>query len=88
MIIPAKRGAENRLLNPFQQKTFNQPRTSQGAPTTLKQAISLARDLVVQASQLAQTNDKKERLLNLLEFFREFTENKRLNRQGLSIIAS
>jgi len=91
VIIPAKRGARSKLLNPFQQKTFNQPRTSQEsleAPTTSKQAISLARDLVVQASQLAKTNDEKEKLLDLLEVFRDFTEHKRLNRQGLSIIAS
>jgi hypothetical protein len=50
--------------------------------------IEQARNLVAKASVLATSTERKTQLLNLLEVFRDFTENGRVNKHGLSILAS
>ena len=56
--------------------------------TTEEDCILKARDLVVQACSLATSTKKKTLLLDLLEVFRDFTESGRVNKHGLSILAS
>ncbi len=96
IIIPRKRNPEIENLRPFQPRIFQTdslmllpplPTTSR-KPTTSQEAISLARDLVVQASQLATSKMQQDKLLDLLEVFRDYTENNRLNKQSLTIMAS
>jgi hypothetical protein len=56
--------------------------------TTEEDCILKARDLVVQASCLATSTKRKTQLLDLLEVFRDFTESGRVNKHGLSVLAS
>ena len=44
--------------------------------------------MVIQASNLADTHEEQTRLLDLLEVFRDFTENNRINKHGVSVLAS
>ena len=41
---------------------------------TAQEAIYIARDMVLQASTLAETNQEQTKLLDLLEIFRNYTE--------------
>jgi hypothetical protein len=79
------------VFNPFQFVAAHP------APTAIRPALSAvteeecilkARDLVVQASTLATSTKRKTQLLDLLEVFRDFTESGRVNKHGLSILAS
>ncbi|EDN91104.1 hypothetical protein SS1G_00507 [Sclerotinia sclerotiorum 1980 UF-70] len=54
-----------------------QPRIKNN-PTTPKEAILKARDLIVLASTLSQSCDEQSKLLDLLEIFREYTEKGKL----------
>lgn len=54
-----------------------QPRI-QNNPTTPKEAILKARDLILLASTLTQSHDEQSKLLDLLEIFREYTEKGKL----------
>jgi hypothetical protein len=97
-VIPKKRGGSNILtserlpaLNPFQfAATHPAPAPIHPATSGLteEQCLLKARDLVVQASTLATSTKRKTQLLDLLEVFRDFTESGRVNKHGLSILAS
>jgi hypothetical protein len=52
-----------------------------------EEAIDMARRLVLQAS-LMSTGTEHKLLLDLLEVFRDYTENNRVNKHGLSVLAS
>ncbi|KAF1934871.1 hypothetical protein EJ02DRAFT_309788, partial [Clathrospora elynae] len=53
-----------------------------------KEAIAIARTMVIQATSMATSTQEQSQLLDLLEVFRDFTENGRVNRHGLSVLAS
>lgn len=56
-------------------------------PTTAREAILLARDLVVKAYSLTQSREEQAKLLDLLEVFREYTERGRIQAAS-SILAT
>jgi hypothetical protein len=56
--------------------------------TTAEEAIAIARNMVIQAFSLVSCTKKQSQLLDLLEVFRDFTENGRVNKHGLSVLAS
>jgi hypothetical protein len=56
--------------------------------TSAEEAIAIARNMVIQASSLVSCTKKQSQLLDLLEVFRDFTENGRVNKHGLSVLAS
>jgi hypothetical protein len=49
--------------------------------SSAQEAISIARDMVLQASTLAETNQEQTKLLDLLKVFRNFTETGRVARE-------
>ena len=55
-----------------------EPRTQPNQPTTAREAILLARDLVVKAYSLTQSREEQAKLLDLLEVFREYTEHRKI----------
>ncbi|KAF1935530.1 hypothetical protein EJ02DRAFT_123645, partial [Clathrospora elynae] len=44
--------------------------------------------MVIQATSIATSTQEQSQLLDLLEVFRDFTENGRVNKHGLSVLAS
>jgi hypothetical protein len=62
------------------------PRLS-NTPKTARDAILQARDLLIQACSLASSHKEQSKLLDILEVFREYTENGRLQTAS-TIIAS
>jgi hypothetical protein len=64
---------------------FDNPATATSTTTTTtpiastaKEAITMARNMVLQAATLADTNEEQGRLLDLLEIFRDYTETGRV----------
>jgi hypothetical protein len=51
---------------------------------TAQEAIYIARDMVLQASTLAETNQEQTKLLDLLQIFRNYTETGRIPREELA----
>jgi hypothetical protein len=96
--VPHKRSIASRNPTPDIVRQCPAPSPFQfaaGAPTcpapstmTEEQCLLKARDLVVQASTLATSTKRKTQLLDLLEVFRDFTESGRVNKHGLSVLAS
>jgi hypothetical protein len=95
-IVPQKRGGGNSIMTP-ERLRFSRPAPAtqfqfqkQKVTTTLpvvssaQEAISIARDMVLQASTLAETNQEQTKLLDLLEVFRDFTETGRVAREELA----
>ena len=64
-----------------------EPRVLANQPIIAREAILLARDLVVQAYSLTQAREEQAKLLDLLEVFREYTERGRIQ-AALSILAT
>jgi phosphoribosylformylglycinamidine (FGAM) synthase-like enzyme len=60
----------------------------QSAAESEKECIERARNLVAKASVLAVSTERKTQLLDLLEVFRDFTEQGRVNKHGLSVLAN
>jgi hypothetical protein len=60
----------------------------QSAAESEKECIEQARNVVAKASVLAVSTEKKTQLLDLLEVFRDFTEQGRVNKHGLSVLAN
>jgi hypothetical protein len=60
----------------------------QSAAESGKECIEQARNLVAKASVLAISTERKTQLLDLLEVFRNFTEQGRVNKHGLSVLAN
>jgi hypothetical protein len=60
----------------------------QSAAESEKECIEQARNLVAKASVLAVSTERKTQLLDLLEAFRDFTEQGRVNKHGLSVLAN
>lgn len=52
------------------------------------EAIAMARSLLIQASAMASSRVQESQALDLLEVFRDFTENGRINKHGVSMLAS
>ncbi|CAA9959476.1 hypothetical protein PTMSG1_02894 [Pyrenophora teres f. maculata] len=65
-----------RERNPFQNNQEKKPRAKDSA-----QAIFWARDLILQASTMAESHLSQNKLLQLLDVFRDFTESGRLTQQ-------
>ena len=96
--IPQKRSTGARNLTPepvrppptLNEFTFATHRPSALTPiaTSAEEAIAIARNMVIQASSLVTCTKKQSQLLDLLEVFRDFTENGRVNKHGLSVLAS
>lgn len=57
-------------------------------PKTAEQALAMARSFIVKATALTTMPEKQTLLLDFLEVFRDFTENGRVNKHGLSALAS
>jgi hypothetical protein len=64
------------------------PTTALPQVASCDEAVSIARDMLIQASTLADTKHRQSMLLDLLEVFRDFTENGRVNKHGVSLLAS
>lgn len=79
-----------RLNRPALSTQFQfQFRKQKGATTlpvvhTAQEAIYVARDMVLQASTLAETNQEQTKLLDLLEIFRNYTETGRIASKELA----
>lgn len=56
--------------------------------SSAKEGIQIARDVLVQAANLASSNDEQTRLLDLIEILRDYTELGRIRREEKSILAS
>jgi hypothetical protein len=95
-IVPQKRGGGNSIMTP-ERLRFNRPapatqfqfQKQKGAialpvASSAQEAISIARDMVLQASTLAETNQEQTKLLDLLEIFRNYTETGRTLREELA----
>ena len=54
---------------------------------SIEEALEIARNLVIQAANLAENNlTRQTSLLDLVEVFRDFTENGRVNKKNSSIL--
>jgi len=90
---PRKR-LNSRSLEP--QRTPNPPSGSFSFMSTsikptissVKEEIQTARDALVQAANLASSNDEQTRLLDLIEIVRDYTETGRIRKQETSILTS
>jgi hypothetical protein len=95
-IVPQKRGGGNSIMTP-ERLRFNRPApatqfqfqkqksaTALPVASSAQEAISIARDMVLQASTLAETNQEQTKLLDLLEIFRNYTETGRTPREELA----
>ena len=56
--------------------------------SSVKEGIQVARDVLVQAANLASSNDEQTRLLDLIEILRDYTEHGRVRTEEKSILAS
>ena len=55
--------------------------------TSIEEALEIARNLVIQAANLAENNPTRQTsLLDLVEVFRDFTENGRVNKKNSTIL--
>ena len=55
--------------------------------TSIEEALEIARNLVIQAANLAKNNPTRQTsLLDLVEVFRDFTENGRVNKKNSTIL--
>ena len=84
--IPQKRGGGTSITTPERlrfsrpapstQFQFQKRKNATPLPvaTTAQEAISIARDIVLQALTLAKTNKEQTKLLDLLKIFRYYTE--------------
>ncbi|EOA84405.1 uncharacterized protein SETTUDRAFT_170180, partial [Exserohilum turcica Et28A] len=55
--------------------------------TSIEEALEIARNLVIQAANLAKNNPTRQTsLLDLIEVFRDFTENSRVNKKNSIIL--
>ena len=53
----------------------------------LEEALKIARNLVIQAANLAKNNPTQQTsLLGLVEIFRDFTENSKVNKKNSAIL--
>jgi hypothetical protein len=92
-ILPQKRGGGNSMITPERLRLsrpappmrfqFQKQKGTTTLPVvhTAQEAIYIARDMVLQASTLAETNQEQTKLLDLLEVFRDFTETGRVARE-------
>ena len=58
------------------------------AAQSVSEALQIARNLVVQATNMATSYTQQSQLLDLIEVFRDFTEQGRINKSGLSALAT
>ena len=58
------------------------------AAQSVSEALQIARNLVVQAANMATSHTQQSQLLDLIEVFRDFTEQGRINKSGLSALAT
>jgi hypothetical protein len=94
-ILPQKRGGGNNVTTPERLRLsrpapalkfqFQKQKGTTTLPVahTAQEALYIARDMVLQASTLAETNQEQTRLLDLLEVFRNYTESGRVVREEL-----
>ena len=55
--------------------------------TSIKEALEIARNLVIQAANLAKNNlTRQTSLLDLVEVFRDYTKNGRINKKNSTIL--
>jgi hypothetical protein len=94
-VVPQKRGGGNGMVTPERQRLIRPAPSIQfqfqkrKAATTLpvvhtaQEAILIARDMLLQASTSAETNQEQTNLLNLLEILRDYTETGQVARKEL-----
>jgi hypothetical protein len=93
-IVPQKRATQDttldtpRLPPPRTPFTFVGQPMPMPEPKTAEEALAMARTLIVKATALTLIPEKQTLLLDFLEVFRDFTENSRVNKHGLSALAS
>jgi hypothetical protein len=92
-ILPQKRGGGNSVTTPERLRLgrpapalrfqFQKQKGTTTLPVahTAQEALYIARDMVLQASTLAETNQEQTKLLDLLEVFRNYTETGRVARE-------
>ncbi|KAH7553336.1 hypothetical protein BM1_08309 [Bipolaris maydis] len=77
-------------FSPFIGSTLRNPFASQNKTpkaTTVEEALEIARNLVVQAASLAESNPSQQTsLLDLVEVFRDYTETGRVSRKNAAIL--
>ncbi|KAF1357983.1 hypothetical protein EJ07DRAFT_180621 [Lizonia empirigonia] len=73
---------------PFQFTAASRPLAQAPVASTCEEALSIARSMVIQASALATSRKTQTDLLDLLEVFRDYTENNRVNKHSVSVLAS
>ena len=77
-------------FSPFISLTLRNPFSSQNRTlkaATVEEALEIARNLVIQAANLAENNPTQQTsLLDLVEIFRDFTENGRVNKKNSAIL--
>jgi hypothetical protein len=94
-IVPQKRGGGNSMITPERLRLSRpapamrfqfqkQSTTTLPDVQTVKEAIRIARSMVLQASTLAETNQEQTKLLDLLEIFRNYTETGRVAREEIA----
>jgi hypothetical protein len=95
-IVPQKRGGDKSMITP-ERLRLNSPALStqfqfqkrKGATIlpvvrTAQEAFFIARDIVLKALTLAETNQEQTKLLDLLEIFRNYTETGRIAGEELA----
>ena len=88
-ILPPNKRRAN--FSPFVGSTLRGPFTSTQNRTlkasSVQEALKIARNLVVQAANLAENNPTQQTsLLDLVEVFRDYTENGRVNKKNSAIL--
>lgn len=63
---------------PLPPPTSSNPSSTSSLPSTVSEAIFIARDFIRKAVDLSNTRTEESRLLDLLEVFRDYTEENRL----------
>jgi hypothetical protein len=93
-VVPQKRATEATSPDvlcpppPRTQFSFSAQPLPMPEPRTAEEALAMARNLIVKATALTLLPEKQTLLLDFLEVFRDFTENGRVNKHGLTALAS
>ena len=83
-------GRTRSSFSPFIGSTLRNPFSSQNKTpkaTTVEEALEIARNLVIQAANLAENNPTQQTsLLDLVEVFRDYTETGRVSKKNAAIL--
>ena len=74
-------------FSPFKGATLRNPFNRTPKATSVQEALEMARNLVIQATNLAENNPTEQTsLLDLVEVFRDYTETGRVNKKNSAIL--